>query len=68
MFHEKSPIVSLVLLLSYQRDKAAATATIPFAQFAAEELEVDMFEEEEQPSEQHAAGEQDEGTREVEYS
>ena len=53
--------------LGYQTDKAAATTLIPLSKAGAEELEVAVLEEEQQPDEQHPAGEQDEGTCEVEY-
>ncbi len=66
--HVKNPQLDRKIPFTYQGDQPAATAAVPLAQFASEELEVDMFEEKKQASEQHATGQQDEGTREVEYS
>ena len=45
-------------------EKAASVKTL--LQFGPEELEVHVFEQQQQTPEQHAAGQQNEGTREVE--
>ena len=51
---------------TYQTDETAASALVPLSQIHSQKFEVDMFENQQQNSENHSRGEQNESAREVE--
>ena len=63
--HVHVPYRTCVYNNTNQADEPAAATLVVFPEFDSQELEVDVFEQEQQRAEEHAHRQQDEGRREV---